>query len=198
MPYGRTTKEQRDERIEFAVGLVAEHGTPRGVWRRVAIKFKCGKGAARRYVRAAQTLIGADLPAVVHAERLRVRRQLDAMIAGAKPRLRLAAIKIKIDLLGLAAPKRIEAEVTTKPFDPLTAYAADPALRDRALQLERDIADADKTLGAVKAGSPGIPGLAVPPASTEAGGNGHAAIDRSRLQPPDRPNPGANGEKRLL
>lgn len=187
MAFGRTTKEQREERIEFAISLIANYGSSRGVWKRVAIKFQCGEHTAQRYVRAAKTLIGADLPTVVEAERCRVRRQLDEMIDDAKPRLRLAAIKVKIDLLGLAAPQRIEAAVTTTPFDPITAYQADPALRDRALQLERDIADADKTLGAINAGETRIPGMAIPPASAKAGGNGHAAVDRSRLQPPDRP-----------
>lgn len=192
MAYGRTTKQQREQRVEFAIALVARAGTARGIWRAVCLEFKCGKHAARRYVRAAQTLIGADLPAVVEAERCRVRRQLDEMIDDddATRGQRLAAIKVKIELLGLAAPQRIEAAVTTKPFDPIAAYQADPALRDRALELERDIADADKTLGSVNAGETRIPGLAVPPPPPKAGGNGHAAVDRSRMQPPDSPTSG--------
>ena len=92
--------------------------------------------------------------------------------------------------LGQADQAKIE--TTQKPFDPITLYANDPELRDRALQLERDIAnaDADKALGTLDAGTDRIQGLAVPPTPPDPSGNGHAAVDRSKLQPPSGPDSG--------
>ena len=68
-------------------------------------------------------------------------------------------------------------------FDPVEAYARDPALMDRALQLERDIYDADKALDTESTGEAGVPGLAVPAAHSEAG-NGS---DETAVQSDDEP-----------
>lgn len=71
-------------------------------------------------------------------------------------------------------------------FDPIEAYRVDPELRKRALQLERDIADADKALGTEHAGEDRFPRLAVPAPPPSSGGNGNGDAHRDGDQSPDR------------
>lgn len=175
---GATTAAERAERIDYTLRMICERGKTHGVPTLVARHFSCNWKTARKYVRAANALIAADLPTVVNASRLAVRRMLTDMIYEAEnDTVKLAAIKQLVDLLGLAAPHRVEASVTaTAPIDPIKAYQADHELRDRALQLERDIANGISA-HAGDFGQAGYPRLAVPPAPPSSGngrnGNSH-------------------------
>lgn len=83
-------------------------------------------------------------------------------------------------------------DLAAEPFDPLTAYAGNPDLRERALQLERDTHDANQALAPFDAGENRISGpgaLAVPTAPPKVGGNGRQAADRPDVQPPGGPTP---------
>ena len=68
-------------------------------------------------------------------------------------------------------------------FDPLAAYAKDPALLERAMQLERDIYDADKALGTVDTGETDVPGVAVPGTHPEARSVRNEVVDGPGVQP---------------
>ena len=66
--------------------------------------------------------------------------------------------------LGQADKTESKVEMTEKPPDPIAAYQRDKSLRDRALQLERDIANASAPYTG-DAGTHGHSRLAVPPTS---------------------------------
>lgn len=85
----------------------------------------------------------------------------------------------------LAQTDKINAavELSTKPVDVLAAYRDDPDLMQRALQVERDIADANTT-GPLDAGADRIQGLEVPTPPPKAGGNGNGTAHRHGNQPP--------------
>ena len=72
---------------------------------------------------------------------------------------------------------QITADVTSteRPYDPIAVFTANPALRDRALQFERDLADATAALS-VQLGTDRLARLAVsaPHSSPRSGGNGTA------------------------
>ena len=66
--------------------------------------------------------------------------QLEAMIASESGKVRLDAIKAKIELLGLAAPARSEVNTSITTYDPVAQDAlSDPAIREAALSLEESI-----------------------------------------------------------
>ena len=167
--------------------LIGERGKDYGVTTATAHKFGCTWRTANRYVRHAKELIRADMPTVVEASRLQVRRLLTEMLydpaednAG-----RRATLKMMIDLLGLAAPQRIETADVTRPVDPIAAYAADPGLRDRALQLERDLANAGNALGTEHAGPARFAGVPIPAAHPSAGSGGNGDANGNGKKPPD-------------
>ncbi len=170
-----TTAAERKERVDFTVGLLCRTGRATDARGAIVKQFSCDRRTAGRYIRAAKTLIGADLPEIVQANRANVRLMLQEIIDDRKmsPTARLQALRQLVDLLGLAAPQRLAIEATAVPFDPLAAYANDPSLMERALKLEGDIYDADKALDSLNAGQNRISELAVPPAYPPPGSNGN-------------------------
>ncbi len=74
--------------------------------------------------------------------------------------------------LGQADKQELSVETTEVPYDPITVFAENPTLRDRALQQEKDIADAQVAL-AVDPRAASFPRMAVPPPPPSAGGNGN-------------------------
>jgi len=71
--------------------------------------------------------------------------------------------------------------------DPIVAYTADPALRERALQLGRDLANGNgraSDTAPVDARADSFPRLAIPPAPPNAGGNGDGVADEPDNEPP--------------
>ncbi len=89
----------------------------------------------------------------------------------------------------LGQADNVARELPEEPFDPVAAYATNPELRDRALQLERDIYDANKAVGAVDTGQARVPGVAVPAPHSGNGKGDDAAPKRSNGKP--RRDPGA-------
>lgn len=81
--------------------------------------------------------------------------------------------------LGQSEKVNAAVEIMPVPYDPIAVFASNPELREKALQQERDIADAQARL-ALDSRSANFPRLAVPkpPPSSGAGGNGTA--DKSR------------------
>ena len=70
--------------------------------------------------------------------------QIEDAVRAESGDVRLRAIKLKMDLLGLAAPVRSESEVnlTAKAYDPKALDAMrDPAVRAKAIELENAISD---------------------------------------------------------
>ena len=181
---GATTAAERRERVDRALRLICDRG---GSWQGLAVKlaaeFGCNYKTAKRYIREAKTLIGADLPEATQAMRAYIRGKLFFRIENTKSEdVQLRAVKLLMDLSGVSAPTRAEVLVTTPlPFDPTEAYAKDPALMERALQLEKDIYDADKTLAAEPTGEAGLPGVAVPATHSEARSGG----DETAIQSDD-------------
>lgn len=91
----------------------------------------------------------------------------------------IAAIFLGKQYLGQSEKVNAAVEIMPIPYDPIAVFASNPELREKALQQERDIADAQARL-ALDARPAGFPRLAVPkpPPSSGAGGNGTA--DKSR------------------
>ena len=192
---GATTAAQRAERIDFALRTIADRGKYNGTAKAVAQEFKCGSDSARRCARAAKRLMAVDMPTVVTASRAHLRMLLAAMIRKSQdPKTVLAAIKQMRELLGLDAPARSEVAMTGEAFDPLAAYANNPDLMERALELEREIYAADKAVAAVNTGEARVPGagtVAVPSALGDTGSSDNEAADRSELQQAGREDAGS-------
>jgi len=173
-------KPERQQRERRALQLIDGPKVKDGVIPLLMAEFDCSERTAQYAVHHARTLMAKRL--AKHADRARIRiiAQIEAVIYDNPTTvpLHLAAISKVIDLLGVAAPQRIQAEVTAMPPDPLTAYQGDLDLRDRALQLERDIADGNAAHTG-DTGAVGNPRLDVPapPASSgngrDAGANGN-------------------------
>ena len=196
MGAGKLKHEERQERILFALRLITTTGRTRGVAILVKAEYECSIQTAQRIVRSAVALVAAGMPKMVDTVRTRAVLILDKMIDDEKETNEgiRASLKILIDLLGLAAPKRLQIDTPGEVFDPLAIYASSPELMERALLLERDAYDAsqNETVGAVDVGEAGVPGagaVAVPPPLAEVGRGGDEAADRSELQPPDSPDP---------
>lgn len=194
---GATTAAERRERVDRALRLICDRG---GSWQGLAVKlaaeFGCNYKTAKRYIREAKTLIGADLPEATQAMRAYIRGRLFYRIEHTKSEdVELRAIKQLTDLSGVSAPTRAEVLVTTPPpLNPVEAYANSPGLMERGLQFEEDLANATADEPATIPLHPGqnrIQGLEIPPAppTPPAGGNGH--VDKSGQEPDHRGDPGS-------
>ena len=105
--------------------------------------------------------------------------QIEARINGTalKSPVGISALKLKMDVLGLAAPTKIEATTIPPPFDhAATAELQDPAVRRAAMRLEElrkgsndnGNGNGDTThLTPIDAGTPSNPWLGVPAASAD-------------------------------
>jgi len=93
---------------------------------------------------------------------------------------------------------RARIEVSEAPADPLAAYAGDPELRERALQLERDLYDAGHALDTSDTGQAHLPGVGIPAAHSEAGSVCDAAAERPDGESGDYPTSSPAREERLL
>ena len=82
--------------------------------------------------------------------------------------------------LGQTDRQEITAEVTAieRPYDPIAVFTANPALRDRAMQLERDLADATAALS-IYTGADRATRLAVPAPHSSARGSGNGTADHA-------------------
>ena len=179
-------RAETDRRTNIAIQELSRAGGPKGVTSRLMQEFDCSRNTAKRIMRRAKDSLKIDVPTVAGIERERVRRKINKMIEDEESTdtFRLAAIKVLIDLLGLAEPARTRLDLTVTPPDPIEAYRKNPDLLERALQLERDMYAPDTAVASLNTGAAGVSRLAVPSTPPEVGGNGHAAVDRSRLQPP--------------
>ena len=90
----------------------------------------------------------------------------------------------------LGQSDKVKMETTEAPADPLAAYAGDPELRDRALQLERDLYDASNALDPSDAGKADVPGMGLPSAHSDAGSVCDEAVERPDGEQGDRPDSG--------
>ena len=90
----------------------------------------------------------------------------------------------------LGQSSKAQIEVLGEQFDPLAAYTDDPALLERALQLERDAYAAHQALAAFDTGEAGLSGMAVPAPLAEARDVRDADDDRSDGQPGSGVDPG--------
>lgn len=171
---GRIDETERERRLVFALKGLGATGTTIGLAAKIMAEFEVGRGTARRILRDAKTLVKMDVPTIATIERVRMRALLSESIEATAPDspVRITAIKAMIDLLGLAAPQQIEARVIATPFNPLDAYAGNPDLLARAMQLERDASNACDPVDAVEPGQDCFPGMAVP-ASPSGGGSLH-------------------------
>ncbi len=99
--------------------------------------------------------------------------------------------------LGQADQAQLKIDSTEVPFDPVAAYANNPELLQRSLDLERDAYDASQVVDASDARPARLPGVEVSAAHSGPGssGNGHAVEPDG--QPNGRPDAGEAREERL-
>ena len=83
--------------------------------------------------------------------------------------------------LGQRDKSEIDTTVTLLPDDPIAAYRANPALLDRALQLEKELADAATTTHHARPVV--LPRLAVPQAPPSPGANGNGTAGKPGSSP---------------
>ncbi len=122
------------------------------VLRLLQAEFGCGICAAKASVARARINMREALGEKREARIAKTICRLESMIANCKePSDQLAAIKTEIDLLGLAVPKPGPGTSISVNVENNTTYdlayvdaMKDPELRERALQLERDIANTSK------------------------------------------------------
>jgi hypothetical protein len=133
--------EEREERIQYAISLIARTGKVWGVISRLRERFGCSYNGANRYVRAARDRIHSSLPDLIDAVRARGLAMLTDMLDDPKEtnRGRRETLKLLFDLLGVEAPKKSEVTVRKPAGGLLQAYRDNPELKERALQFAKDL-----------------------------------------------------------
>jgi len=171
-------KAARLEREAFALELIEGPGNTGNAAEELQAKYRISERQAYYDLHAARERLCASFSKKADAARLRIMAQIERVIQDNPTTvpLHLAAISKMIDLLGVAAPQKIEATVTSLPYDPIAAMTDDPELRERALELQKDIGNADEALHAESTGEDCPAGVEVPPPppSPRSGSDGDA------------------------
>jgi len=105
-------------------------------------QFKCCADSAETAIRKAKERLAVIANESRQDHLALALEQIEDTIRVADHSNRLAAIKLKMELLGLGAPKQTEVAVAVTSYDPAALAAMrDPQLREKALQLEEEISE---------------------------------------------------------
>ena len=175
-------KEDIIKRQARALELVDGPKVKHGVVPILMEEFEISERTAQYDIHAARGMMAEQLVKKVDRARLRIVAQLENVIWECPPTspVHLAAIGKMIDLLGVAAPSRIEATVETNRLpDPLAKYKGRPDLLEAALRIDHEAEYGRPNPVPLKPGEDCRPGLAIPGSSN---GNGNG-----RSRPPQQP-----------
>ena len=131
---------RNQDRINLALELLALQSSGAEVAAALQTEYEISRASAYRLLKNAREAMELELGLKRDQHVALVLHQIHQVIAGAKisVKVRLAAIQMKIKLLGLGAPTKTETVISV--FDPAeTAVLTNPELRAKILAIEEEV-----------------------------------------------------------